>query len=161
VAAVVEPVLSEEKLRSLLNEGDEQSCLDFKTTSDLSVTYDVVALVKDIAAMLSNELGGYIVIGAHDNGTPAPGLTARHLELFDESRLRAKITKYLPEPFDVALERPRQRANRRAGHGASAAAAGESHHPTTILRGRVGQLDRLADRGGTLPAPARAETRSR
>lgn len=105
MAAVVEPVLSEEKLRSLLAEGCEQPCLDFKTTSDLSVTYDMVALVKDIAAMLSNELGGYIVIGAHDNGTPAPGLTARHLELFDESRLRAKITKYLPEPFDVGVAR--------------------------------------------------------
>jgi len=105
VAVVVEPVLSEEKLRALLAERCEQPCLDFKTISDLSVTYDVVALVKDIAAMLSNELGGYIVIGAHDNGTPAPGLTARHLELFDESRLRAKITKYLPEPFDIGVAR--------------------------------------------------------
>ncbi|MDT4991380.1 MAG: hypothetical protein QOC94_2903 [Actinoplanes sp.] len=41
----------------------------------------MVALVKDIAAMLSNELGGYIVIGAHDNGTPAPGLTDRHVRM--------------------------------------------------------------------------------
>ena len=105
VAVVVEPVLSEEKLRSLLDEGGEQSCLDFKTTSDLSATYDVVALVKDIAAMLSNELGGYIIIGAHDNGAPAPGLTARHLELFDESRVRAKIIKYLPEPFEFGVAR--------------------------------------------------------
>ncbi|WP_432903962.1 AlbA family DNA-binding domain-containing protein [Micromonospora matsumotoense] len=105
MAVIVEPVVSEEKLRSLLNEGGEQECLDFKATSDLSVTYDLVALVKDIAAMLSNELGGYIVIGAHDNGVPAPGLTARHLQLFDESRVRAKIVKYLPEPFDFSVAR--------------------------------------------------------
>jgi hypothetical protein len=105
VAAIVEPVLSEEKLRSLLAEGCEQPCLDFKTISDLSVTYDVVALVKDIAAMLSNDQGGYIVIGAADDGTPVPGLTARHLELFDESRLRAKVVKYLTEPLDLGVAR--------------------------------------------------------
>ncbi|BCJ58155.1 AlbA family DNA-binding domain-containing protein [Micromonospora endophytica] len=105
MAVIVEPVVSEEKLRSLLNEGGEHECLDFKTSSDLSVTYDLVALVKDIAAMLSNERGGYIVVGAEDNGAPAPGLTARHLQLFDESRVRAKIVKYLPEPFDFSVAR--------------------------------------------------------
>ncbi|GIF69310.1 hypothetical protein Ais01nite_73450 [Asanoa ishikariensis] len=105
MAVVVEPVLTEEKLRSLLDEGCEQAGLDFKTMSDLSITYDVVALVKDIAAMLSNELGGYIVIGAQDDGRPAPGLTARHLELFDESRVRSKIVKYLSEPFVLGVAR--------------------------------------------------------
>ncbi len=105
MAVVVEPVLTEEKLRSLLTVGGEQPDLDFKRVSDLSVTYDVVALVKDIAAMLSNDHGGYIVIGAADDGTPVHGLTARHLELFDESRLRAKIAKYLPEPFDFGVAR--------------------------------------------------------
>jgi len=58
VATVVEPVLSEEKLRAVLAEGCEQRCLDFKTISDLSLRYDVAALVKDIAGMFSNELGG-------------------------------------------------------------------------------------------------------
>lgn len=91
MAVVVEPVLTEEKLRSLLHTGGEQVELDFKRSSDLSLTYDVVALVKDVAAMLSNELGGYIIIGAADDGTPVPDLTARHLELFDESRLRSTL----------------------------------------------------------------------
>ncbi|MEV6929404.1 ATP-binding protein [Dactylosporangium sp. NPDC051485] len=105
MAVVVEPVLTEEKLRSLLHTGGEQAELDFKRSSDLSLTYDVVALVKDVAAMLSNELGGYIIIGAADDGTPVPDLTARHLELFDESRLRSKLVKYLPEPFDFGVAR--------------------------------------------------------
>ncbi|MEU7171457.1 MULTISPECIES: helix-turn-helix domain-containing protein [Micromonospora] len=105
MAAVVEPVLTEEKLRSLLAEGCEQSCLDFKTMCDLSHTYDTVALVKDVAAMLGNDQGGYIIIGVADDGTPVTGLTRRHLELFDESRLRAKIGKYITEPLELGVAR--------------------------------------------------------
>jgi hypothetical protein len=60
VAVIVEPVLTEEKLRLLLDDQHEQSCLDYKRMLDLSETRHVVELAKDVAAMQSEESGGYI-----------------------------------------------------------------------------------------------------
>ncbi|GAB3831787.1 helix-turn-helix domain-containing protein [Dactylosporangium cerinum] len=105
MAVVVEPVLSLEKLQSLLAEGCEQTNLDFKSECDLGTRYGIVSLVKDIAAMQSNEHGGYIVIGASDAGAPVPNLTERHLRMFDEATLRSKIVGYLQEPLDVRAAR--------------------------------------------------------
>jgi hypothetical protein len=72
MAVVVKPVLLPEKPRSFLAERCEQTDLDFKTECDLSTRYNVVSLVKDIAAMQSNDHGAYIVIGAADDGTRSP-----------------------------------------------------------------------------------------
>jgi hypothetical protein len=69
MAVVVEPILTEEKLRSLLAEAHEQPCLDYKRSLDLTVRRDVVELAKDVAAMQSEAAGGYIVVGADDHGT--------------------------------------------------------------------------------------------
>lgn len=65
---VVEPTASEEKLRELLREGHESSALDYKSTLDLSVSDEVVELVKDLAALRGEPLGGYVVVGADDHG---------------------------------------------------------------------------------------------
>src|SRR5580658_2321490 len=57
MAVVVEPILTEEKLRSLLVEKHEQSCLDYKRSLNLAGhatgRRDTVELAKDIAAMHS------------------------------------------------------------------------------------------------------------
>lgn len=101
MTVVVEPVLTEEKLRSLLAEAHEQPTLDYKEQLDLSERRDVVELVKDIAAMQSNEAGGYIVIGADDRGNVVNKVTADQAKLFDEATLRSKLKRYLAEPFEV------------------------------------------------------------
>jgi hypothetical protein len=101
VAAVVEPVLGEEKLRALLAEGHEQSVLDFKTQLDLNERHDVIELAKDVAAMQAEESGGYLVIGVDDRGKPVSDLTAGQAKLFDEATLRSKLKKFIAEPFDV------------------------------------------------------------
>jgi Putative DNA-binding domain len=101
MAVAVEPVLTEEKLRSLLAEGHEQSALDYKRGLDLDQRRDVVELAKDVAAMQSEVAGGYIVVGADDQGNVVPNLTATQATLFDEARLRGKLQRYIAEPFDV------------------------------------------------------------
>jgi hypothetical protein len=101
MAVVVEPILTEEKLRSLLAEAHEQSCLDYKRSLDLTVRRDVVELAKDVAAMQSEAAGGYIVVGADDHGTPVPDLKLDLAKLFDEATLRPKLSRYLAEPFTV------------------------------------------------------------
>src|SRR5207244_1139014 len=90
----IEPSVSFEKLGHLLAEGHESELLDFKGASDLSETRDTVEFAKDIGAM--QVLGGYIVVGADDHGNPTGGLTTEQAQFFDESRLRAKLRKYLP-----------------------------------------------------------------
>lgn len=101
MAVVVEPVLTEEKLRSLLAEGHEQPALDYKTQLDLRERRDVVELAKDVAAMQSEEAGGYIVIGADDHGKVTPSVTDEQAKLFDEATLRNKLKRYLAEPFET------------------------------------------------------------
>jgi hypothetical protein len=93
----IEPSVSFEKLGLLLAEGHESEHLDYKETCDLSQTRDTVELAKDVGAM--QVLGGYIVVGADDTGKPTAGLSDEQAVLFDESRLRAKMRKYLPEPL--------------------------------------------------------------
>lgn len=99
---VVEPTAGDEKLRQLLAEGHESPSLDYKSTVDLSAHHDVVELVKDLAAMRAEALGGYIVVGAADDGTPTDGLSDdRKAALFDEAALRGKVGKYLSEPLQL------------------------------------------------------------
>jgi hypothetical protein len=101
MAVAVEPVLTEEKLRSLLAEGHEESVLDYKRGLDLRERRDIVELAKDVAAMQSEPDGGYIVVGADDQGSVVANLTVDLASLFDESRLRGKLQQYIAEPFDV------------------------------------------------------------
>src|SRR5215831_2634437 len=101
VTVIVEPILTEEKLRSLLAEGHEQACLDYKRELNLGERQDIIEFAKDIAAMQSEVSGGYIVIGVDDHGKPTGTLTPALAKLFDEATLRPKLEKYLAQPFTV------------------------------------------------------------
>ena len=99
---VVEPTASEEKLRQLLAEGHESSALDYKATLDLAQHHDVVELAKDLAALRGEPLGGYVVVGAADDGSETDGLSDdRKASLFDEAALRGKVQKFLTEPLQL------------------------------------------------------------
>jgi hypothetical protein len=99
---VVEPTAGYEKLSQLLTEGHESASLDYKSTLDLSLHHDVIELVKDLAALRAEDLGGYIVVGAADDGSPTDGLSDdRKAALFDEAALRGKVNKYLSEPLQL------------------------------------------------------------
>jgi hypothetical protein len=96
---VVERVVNEEKLRQLLSEQTESETLDYKATCDLSQKRDEIELAKDLGAMLM--LGGFVVIGADSRGKLSGLLEPAQAAMLDEARLRAKMAKYLPEPFDL------------------------------------------------------------
>jgi hypothetical protein len=96
---VIEPVVTEEKLRQLLDEQHESDLLDYKTKLCLDDTRDVVELAKDFGAMQID--GGFIVIGADNTGTVTDQVTERDVELLDEAIVRPKLARYLPEPFEI------------------------------------------------------------
>jgi hypothetical protein len=89
----VEPVVSEEKLRVLLAEQHESATLDYKRVADLGDKRTAVELAKDVAAMQVE--GGFIVVGADDRGHPTGLVTQPAASLFDEARLRSKLTKWM------------------------------------------------------------------
>jgi hypothetical protein len=88
-----------EALAQLLARGGERDWLDFKSQCDLSEKRDLVEVTKDIGAMMIT--GGYLVIGADDHGRPA-GEPA-HLELFDPSKLHAKVARYISGQFELRV----------------------------------------------------------
>ena len=96
---VIEPVITEEKLRQLLDEQHESEALDYKSKLSLDETRDVVELAKDVGAMQID--GGFIVIGADDNGKLTGQVTERDAKLLDEATVRPKLARYLPDPFEL------------------------------------------------------------
>jgi hypothetical protein len=96
---LVEPDVSEEKLRQLLAEGHESESLDYKESLNLEETVDRVELAKDVAAMQVD--GGFIVIGTNSHGRPTGRLDPAKAGLLDESKLHAVLKKWIPEPFVI------------------------------------------------------------
>lgn len=90
--------VTREKLAELLGVQTELAWLDYKRECDLSRGEGLVELAKDAGAM--GILGGYLVVGADDSGTPT-GLPAGQAPHFDEATLAAKLAKYLPAGFAV------------------------------------------------------------
>jgi hypothetical protein len=81
----------------LLGAGHEHEGLDYKRELDLNDRDALLELVKDVAAF--SAAGGYLVVGCDGGGQPSGLVTAEHADPLDESRLRAKVKRYLPEPL--------------------------------------------------------------
>lgn len=95
---VLEPLVTLAKLQELLNEGAEGTHLDFKRECDLADNDAKLALVKDIAAMQVH--GGYLVIGAEDDGTVC-GMPVDHVVQYDQATLQAKVQSFVAPPFTL------------------------------------------------------------
>lgn len=98
-----QPRLDRAKLDELLREAHEHEALDYKRQLDLNDNTALLELVKDIAAFSAS--GGYLVIGADDGGRPTAMVSEAEALLLDESRLRAKVKRYLPEPLTIRTAR--------------------------------------------------------
>ena len=96
--------VSEEKLGELLALGAEHSSLDFKKELNLSEPVKKLDFVKDCAAMMNQPQGGYLVIGANDDGTPAPGYLAPTKEMFDSAALTEIVRPYVDAPIDIRAQ---------------------------------------------------------
>lgn len=86
--------LDSDRLRELLTEQHEYEGLDYKSAIDIGAQRHIVELAKDMAAMSAE--GGYIVIGADNDGTPV-GIEGAARRDFDEARLRGRVRRYLPD----------------------------------------------------------------
>jgi hypothetical protein len=100
---MAEPALDKAKLVELLGLAHEHEALDYKRRIDLNDRRDELELVKDVAAFSAE--GGYLVIGADEGGKPSGVVTEAEALLFDESRLRAKVKRYLAEPLVIRTAR--------------------------------------------------------
>ncbi len=88
-----------EKLQELLTTGTECSELDFKETLDLTKRGDELHFVKDAVSMFNRYPGGYIVIGATNEGEPSKICDGIDWKQFDGARLTDKIRSYVDAPL--------------------------------------------------------------
>ena len=93
--------VGEEKLGELLALGAEKPYLDFKKELDLADPKKKLDFIKDCAAMMNLPRGGYLVIGANDDGTPAEGAIAPTKEMFDSAALTQIVGGYVDAPVDI------------------------------------------------------------
>jgi predicted HTH transcriptional regulator len=102
----VKPDVTEDQLKLLLDQQSETEILDYKSEVDLvdnaKKSRAQVELAKDIAAMLSGR-GGHLVIGADDNGAPTGLLSIEQVAQLDESRLRKRLEKFIPEGLEIRV----------------------------------------------------------
>jgi hypothetical protein len=94
----VTPRVDEDTLALLLAVRTETAELDYKVSIDLDSAEGKAEFAKDVAAMSSR--GGYLVVGVADDGTPV-GVGDENLQVFDETSLRNKISKWLPDGFQI------------------------------------------------------------
>lgn len=96
--------IGEEKLYELLAAGGEYPALDFKSELDLSIPGKKMDFIKDCAAMMNLPRGGYIVVGADDNGAPAQGCSQPKKEMFDSAKLVQSVKGYVDGAVDIRAQ---------------------------------------------------------
>jgi hypothetical protein len=95
--------IGEEKLLELLAVGGEYPALDFKRELDLSDRKTKFGFIKDCAAMMNLPRGGYLVVGATDDGVPAPGASPSK-EMFDSAILTQMVKGHVDCASDVQAQ---------------------------------------------------------
>ena len=96
--------VGEEKLGELLAVGAELPSLDFKRELDLGDPVKKLDFIKDCAAMMNLPRGGYLVIGANDDGSAAQGAQEPTKEMFDSAALTQIVRGYVDSPVDIRAQ---------------------------------------------------------
>jgi len=96
---VVDGQLSNEKISELLALGTEYEELEFKSSLDVSYRPGKVFLARHVGAM--QVLGGYILIGADDNGRLTGDMDEIDTQPFDSANLKPAMLRYLPRPLNL------------------------------------------------------------
>lgn len=90
-----------EKLKELLATGTECSALDFKESLNLGSKRDKFDFIKDAVAIFNRYPGGYIIIGATNEGAPSDLCEGIDWQQFDGARLTDKIRNYVDAPLTL------------------------------------------------------------
>lgn len=96
--------IGEEKLYELLAVGGEYPALDYKRELDLGSPAKKLDFIKDCAAMMNLPRGGYIVVGAEDDGKPAIGFSPPTKEMFDSAQLVQAVKGYVDGAIDIRAQ---------------------------------------------------------
>lgn len=92
---VVDGRVTREKLDELLRLGAEHAELDFKTSLDLTDQAHKLGLMKDLIGMGNSTAGGYVIIGANENGAPAREADPVDVSKFDSADLAQAVGRHL------------------------------------------------------------------
>lgn len=92
---VVDGRLTREKLDELLGLAAEHAELDFKATLNLNDPAHRLGLLKDLIAMANSGNGGYVVVGANEDGTTATDQAPVDASQFDSANLGQQLSKYV------------------------------------------------------------------
>lgn len=84
-----------EKLKELLRAGGECTELDFKERVNLSDNKEKLNFVKDAISMYNRYPGGYLIVGATNEGKPSEICDDIDWEQFDGARLTDLVSKYV------------------------------------------------------------------
>lgn len=95
----------DEKLKELLAAGGENYAVDYKETLDLSNQKCKVEFVKDALAMFNRYPGGYLVIGADNDGSPSELINSADWSQFDCTKLADQINRYVPVKLSPMVAR--------------------------------------------------------
>ena len=96
---VVDGRTDKDKLKELLSLGAERTELDYKEALDLGEPRHELDFVKDAVSMFNHFPGGYIIVGATDDGKPSPRADETDWGQLDGSKLTAKVRKYVSVPL--------------------------------------------------------------
>ncbi len=104
-------ILREELIQRAREGKRESKNLDFKIGFDINSREEWCEIVKDIVAF-ANSGGGALVLGAHDNGTPADVDVSPYLSV-DPADVTNKVSAYTGYEFNefeiIEIERERRR----------------------------------------------------
>lgn len=92
---VVDGRVTREKLDELLRLGAEHAELDFKTSLDLTEQAHRLGLMKDLIGMGNSATGGYIVVGANEDGTAAVDSDPVDVGKFDSADLAQAVGRHV------------------------------------------------------------------
>lgn len=96
--------VGEERLGELRSFQAEQPYLDFKKELDLEDPRKKLDFVKDCAAMMNLPHGGYLVIGANDDGTVAESHKIPTKKMFDSAALTQIVNSYVDTSVDIRAQ---------------------------------------------------------
>jgi hypothetical protein len=96
--------VGEEKLIELITVGAEHPSLDFKRELNLGIAGKKLDFIKDCASMMNLPRGGYLVVGAEDDGKPAKGYLTPSKEMFDSARLVQTVKGYVDAAVDIRAQ---------------------------------------------------------
>ena len=92
---VVDGRVTREKLEELLRLGAEHTELEFKSFLDLSVSKHSLNLFKTLIGMANAGSGGYVIVGANDDGSAARSSEPVDVNAFDSAKLAQSIARHV------------------------------------------------------------------